>query len=100
MKPGELALTKPPVPERLKKLRRSKVKGKSAKRSHGRIPGVDIFSQDRHALIDRRGEQRLGVGGFHSIREEMGLAFSSVPPMQDSFSYSYFSRTIRRKSTG
>jgi zinc protease len=77
MKPGELALTKVPAPEALKKVdtvESEKEKAQSVIMIGYR--GVDIFSQDRHALelIDEASSD-LGSRFFIRIREQMGLAY-------------------------
>ena len=77
MKPGELALIKPPAPESLKQVETvesHKEKTQSVLMIGYR--GVDIFSPDRHALelIDEASSD-LGSRFFIRIREQMGLAY-------------------------
>jgi zinc protease len=77
MKPGELALTKLPNPEPLKKIESvesEKEKAQSVIMIGYR--GVDMFSKDRHGLelIDEASSD-LGSRFFIRIREQMGLAY-------------------------
>jgi zinc protease len=77
MRPGELALTKAPVPEPVKQvetIESEREKAQSVLMIGYR--GVDMFSKDRHALelIDEASSD-LGSRFFIRIREEMGLAY-------------------------
>ncbi|MEY2525898.1 MAG: zinc protease [Verrucomicrobiota bacterium] len=77
MKPGELALTKVPAPEPLKKVETvESEKEKSQSVIMIGYRGADIFSQERHALdlIDEASSD-LGSRFFIRIREQMGLAY-------------------------
>src|SRR6266404_4458415 len=77
MKPGELALTKVPVPEPLKKVETVEAeKEKAQSVIMVGYRGVDMFSKDRYALelIDEASSD-LGSRFFIRIREQMGLAY-------------------------
>jgi zinc protease len=77
MKPGELALTRPPQPAPVPRtVTVESVKDKAQGVLMVGFRGADIFSPDRHALelIDEASSD-LGSRFFLRIREQMGLAY-------------------------
>ncbi|HEX4641513.1 MAG TPA: pitrilysin family protein [Chthoniobacterales bacterium] len=77
MRPGELALTKPPQPKRLPATATvESLKEKAQSVLMVGFRGADMFSEDRYALelIDEASSD-LGSRFFVRIREEMGLAY-------------------------